>query len=177
MEKYQCSKCGKNSFKEVFRVTQKTVLFKDLDGSGTFYGNLCPKCTRERQREYTKKHKNINHRKYEKTINGFLVRAYRNMKTRIAGKRHKERRYKGMEILDKNIFYKWSKEDPKFIDMFKKWESKKYCRKLSPSVDRIDAAKGYTLDNIQWLTHSENSSKVRPNLRYRKTKGHNTSSS
>ena len=41
--------------------------------------------------------------------------------------------------------------------MFDVYEKSDYDRRLCPTVDRIDSKKGYTMDNMQWLTHSENS--------------------
>jgi hypothetical protein len=97
-------------------------------------------------------------KKYEKTKKGFLVRAYRNMKSRVEGVQHsKAHLYKGKEILEKHTFYEWALSNESFNKLFKEWEDSNYCRKLTPSVDRIDSSKGYTLDNMQYITHSENS--------------------
>jgi hypothetical protein len=41
--------------------------------------------------------------------------------------------------------------------MFEIYKSSEFNRKLAPTVDRIDSSKGYSLDNMRWLTHSENS--------------------
>jgi hypothetical protein len=43
--------------------------------------------------------------------------------------------------------------------MFSAWELSNYHRKLTPTVDRIDSEFGYIVENMQWLTHSENSRK------------------
>lgn len=96
--------------------------------------------------------------KYEKTVNGFLMRKYRNMKSRIEGiQKAKHHLYKGKEILSKEDFYNWAKSSKQFYKLFEAWERSGYERKLSPSVDRIDSSKGYTMDNMEWVTHSENS--------------------
>lgn len=112
----------------------------------------------EKQKEYRKNNNNLCTKKYEKTVNGFLMRMYRNMKSRVVGvQKNKYHLYKGKEILDKNIFYEFAKSNHDFIKLFLNWEHSKYERRLTPSVDRIDPIKGYTLDNIQFITHSENS--------------------
>ena len=54
---------------------------------------------------------------------------------------------------------KWAESDPEFIRLFKEWEESGYEYKLTPSIDRIDNSRGYDLDNIQFLTLSENSKK------------------
>ena len=114
------------------------------------------------RREYRKKIKNIDSKKYEKTENGFLMRAYRNMKSRVSGiQKLKAHLYSGKSILEKELFYKWSKTNKTFIKLFKDWQSKNYDRKLTPSVNRINSEKGYDLDNMEWITHSENSRLVK----------------
>lgn len=101
---------------------------------------------------------NADIKKYEKTKKGFLVRKYRNMLSRIVGiQKVKFHLYTDKELLDKETFYEWSLASLDFNTLFDTWELNKYCRKLTPSVDRIDSSKGYTLDNMEWITHSENS--------------------
>lgn len=51
----------------------------------------------------------------------------------------------------------WCKKTyPTFISLYRIWQDSGFERKLTPSIDRIDSSKGYTLDNIQWLTLSNN---------------------
>jgi hypothetical protein len=97
-------------------------------------------------------------RKYEKTKKGFLMRVYRNMKSRILGiQKRKHHLYKGKELLSKEDFYSWAFESDDFHRLFELWENSNHERKLSPSVDRIDSSKGYKISNMEWVTHSENS--------------------
>jgi hypothetical protein len=110
------------------------------------------------QRERRKKTNNLDAKKYEKTINGFLVRLYRNMKSRTSGiQKLKYHLYEGKELLDKQIFYQWAKSSKVFKKLYKKWVESNYDRKLTPSVDRINPKEGYKLSNMEWVTHSENS--------------------
>ena len=110
------------------------------------------------QKEYRKRTNNACTKKYEKTKKGFLVRLYRNMKSRVSGvQKQKYHLYKGMTILDKEDFYEWALSSPKFHELFDIWENKKYKRKLTPSVDRVDSCNGYEIENMEWVTHSENS--------------------
>lgn len=46
-----------------------------------------------------------------------------------------------------------------FISLYERWQESGFQRGYSPSVDRIDNDKGYTLDNIQWLSFRNNCSK------------------
>lgn len=95
---------------------------------------------------------------YEKTLYGYLVRTYRNMKSRVNGVHKKKAHlYKGKNILDKEYFYNWSLSDKDYNKLHTEWVVSGYNHKLSPSIDRIDSNLGYTKDNIRWITHSENS--------------------
>ena len=116
------------------------------------------KLKNELQREYRIKNGNACTNKYEKTINGFLVRKYRNMKSRVNGvQKLKFHLYYGLELLDKELFYSWSKESKTFNNLFENWIKNNYERKMCPSVDRVNPLLGYTLDNMEWVTMSENS--------------------
>jgi hypothetical protein len=90
------------------------------------------------------------------------MRAYRNMQSRVTGvQKKKAHLYKGLPILPRQDFYAWAKDNPDFWRLYRRWIAAGYDRKLTPSVNRVDPNKGYTLDNIEWLTHSVNSSLAR----------------
>lgn len=111
-----------------------------------------------KQREYRKKTGNAITKKYEKSHKGFLMRLYRNMQSRVTGvQKQKFHLYRGKELLNRQDFYNWSIDNPVFLEMFEIYKNSNFDRKLTPTVDRIDSSKGYTLDNMRWLTHSENS--------------------
>ena len=112
----------------------------------------------KRQREYRKKNGNRCTYKYEKTPNGFLMRKYRNMQSRVLGIQKKKRHlYLGLKLLDRQIFYEWAKDNKNFWLLYNQWIKSNYERRLCPTVNRIDSKKGYLLTNMEWLTHSENS--------------------
>lgn len=80
------------------------------------------------------------------------------MQSRIEGvQHHKHHLYHGKEIMSREEFYAWSLSDPDFIRLYAEWVESGFDRRLSPSVDRIDASLGYVEGNVRWLTHSENS--------------------
>lgn len=131
-----CNTCKKEQVFESFR---KNSLSK---GGRSFQCKLCFK-------EWTKI--------YEKTEKGFLMRVYRNMKSRIKGiQKTKFHLYKGKSLLSKETFYDWSKTS-NFSTLFTVYVKSDYQMKLAPSIDRIDASLGYEIGNIRWVTHSENS--------------------
>ena len=114
----------------------------------------------KRQRDQRRLNGNRFTKKYEKTRNGFLMRLYRNMQSRVTGvQKQKTHLYLGKELLSREDFYAWAKHHQVFHVLFTKWEDSNYDRKLCPTVDRIDSSKGYAINNIEWVTHSENSSR------------------
>lgn len=112
----------------------------------------------KQQRAYRARTNNASTKKYERTVNGKLMRIYRNMESRIKGiQKHKQHLYAGKSILPRQQFYEWAKSSKEFYKLYDDWVNSDYTRKLAPTVDRIDPALGYELTNMQWLTHSENS--------------------
>ena len=80
------------------------------------------------------------------------------MQSRITGvQKQKFHLYQGKELLNREDFYNWSIGNPVFLEMFETYKNSEFDRKLAPTVDRVDSSKGYSLDNMRWLTHSENS--------------------
>lgn len=96
--------------------------------------------------------------RYEKTPKGFLMRKYRNMQSRTCGIQwRKAHLYLGKELLSRDEFYKWALDSDDFNRLYLEWVESNYDRKLCPTVDRIDSECGYVLENMRWITHSENS--------------------
>ena len=123
----------------------------------------------KKQRERRKKNGNLATHKYEKTINGFLMRIYRNMKSRINGiQKIKYHLYAGKDLLDKKLFYKWAKDSKDFHILYKYWVLNNYNQKLTPSVDRINSSEGYHISNMEWVTNSENSRRGSLSLKRKK---------
>ena len=84
---------------------------------------------------------------------------YGGMRRRVEGRQSKNpERWAGKPILPRETFYEWSKNHPDFLRLFKRWKMSSHDTKLTPSINRMDSDKGYTLDNIEWITHSQNSS-------------------
>lgn len=110
------------------------------------------------QRIRRKENGNADTLKYERTKKGKIMRIYRNMLSRVTGvQRQKFHLYHGKEILPKNEFYEWAISSKDFHLLFDAWVESGYERRLAPSVDRIDSSRGYSVGNMEWVTHSENS--------------------
>lgn len=121
--------------------------------------NFCRICDNAKQRIKRKESGNAITRRYEKTKKGFLVRAYRNMLSRVCGvQKSKYHLYSGLDIMPKEVFYEWSLSNEDFNRLFESWENSGHERKLTPSIDRINSYLGYTIDNSRWITFSLNCS-------------------
>jgi len=97
---------------------------------------------------------------YRRTFNGKIRLTYQKMKGRVKGNNETRERtkklYVGKSICSKEDFIKWSKTDPCFLKLFKRWKKSGFKLINSPSIDRIDSSKGYKLNNIRWISNSEN---------------------
>lgn len=72
-------------------------------------------------------------------------------------KKNKKHLYDGMEILKKEVFYRWALENPEFNKLYDEYKKSGFKMKLAPSIDREDSSVGYVISNMRFLTHSENS--------------------
>lgn len=114
---------------------------------------------REYLREYRKRTGNAVTHRYERTKKGKLMRIYRNMRSRVEGvQKQKHHLYDGKPLVSRDAFYEWAmRPDSGFHELYDNWVSSEYDRALAPTVDRIDPERGYSFDNMEWVTHSENS--------------------
>lgn len=111
-------------------------------------------------------------REYDRSLIGLVHRRYRDMKARTIGNRECYARWKGLELLPKEDFIRWSvySVDSEYPVLWTNWTNSFYHTLLAPSIDRIDSSLGYILGNMQWLTRSEHmkrSVEARINGRYR----------
>ena len=112
----------------------------------------------EKQREYRRQTGNAATLKYEKSESGFIMRMYRNMKSRVTGiQKKKYHLYKNKYLLPKEDFYDFMFLNDQFKLLFKEWVASGYDQKVTPSINRIDPSKGYEIGNIEISTNSENS--------------------
>ena len=161
MIKYTCIKCSaeKTKFKTDIRKSPTEWKYVDSDNH-MISGRRCYECQLKEQRNKRAANNNKTTKAYEKTPKGFLMRTYRNMKSRVKGiQKLKAHLYAGKSLLNKDDFYNWAMSDSRFYELFNIWERSNYNRRLTPSIDRIDPDKGYFIGNIQWIEHWINSQK------------------
>lgn len=127
--------------------------------------NKCKECNKTdvRKNYATKK---VAYSLYDKgrirnNINYIFLHKYSGMKARMGRKIGDRGKTRG-DICTRNQFMSWcyqSKNMNKFLELHRAWAAAGYPRKLSPSIDRVNNNLGYLVNNIQWLTQSQNSSK------------------
>lgn len=90
------------------------------------------------------------------------MRVYRNMLSRVTGiQQTKAHLYLGLPILPREQFYAWALGNESFWRLWANWTVAKHERTLTPSVNRVDARRGYVLDNMEWVTMSVNCADTR----------------
>jgi hypothetical protein len=123
-------------------------------------GRRCHACIAKKQREYRIATRNLPTLRYEKTLNGYIMRSYRNMKSRVTGvQKKKAHLYKGLYILSRFEYYRMCLISPIFIKLFLAYKHSGWKQKLAPTPDRVNSTEGYFPDNIQFISQSENSSR------------------
>lgn len=95
-------------------------------------------------------------KKRHRTKEGMIKRAYQHMKRRVEGRHTTAVSSVGKELLDFDVFYEWSLNNFDYHFIWTAWTDSDRVRRLTPSIDRVDKNKGYTLDNIEWVTVAEN---------------------
>lgn len=84
---------------------------------------------------------------------------YAHMVARHEGRSTNSSNSQGKGICSREDFFEWCKDFTnlqEFITLYFDWASEGFPLHLSPSVDRINSDKGYTCDNLQWLSFEEN---------------------
>jgi len=70
---------------------------------------------------------------------------------------------RGDNILSRKDFNEWCRRPEvmdSFIKIYCEWLRSGFINKLNPTIDRIDTSKTYSMDNIQWMTLSNNTKKL-----------------
>ena len=123
-------------------------MFKTLETT------CCRSCTNLRRP--TKKPEDLfDWQEYYRSKEGKLAHTYQQQKQRCRKKGWPQPTYSQDELIS------WGMSNPKYHSLFDAWKSSGYRKELSPSIDRLDDYKSYSLDNIQIVTWEENNHKGR----------------
>lgn len=94
----------------------------------------------------------------------FLLMVYRKIKQRCTnpngtGKKY----YYGKNLCSKKTFIDTFIKNTKFLTLYENWKKTQIYKDV-PSIDRIDNTLGYQIDNLQFITHSNNAGKDKDKL-------------
>lgn len=90
---------------------------------------------------------------YRETPKGLLVNIAKSQKHNSKERGFKPVAYTSSELCERFL------NDSRYIELFNDWKESGFKNGLSPSIDRIDDYRGYSLDNIQLMTWDENRAK------------------
>lgn len=130
--KKQCTVC--EYFKDLSEFNKK-----DTGAYGVY--SECKVCIGLRKKDYVK------------TKSGLLVRIYNHQKYHSKTRNHPPPVYSLKEFRD------WALASNVFHDLYHSWFLNDYQKILSPSADRLDDYKPYTLNNLRWVSWQENKDK------------------
>jgi len=85
-------------------------------------------------------------KKYRRTIPGLISGIYTSQKTHSKLRGHNPPSYTKEEL------FSWIMSQKNFLRMMKDWETSNYSKDFTPSIDRLDDYKAYSLDNIQLIS-------------------------
>lgn len=124
--------------------------------------NKCKECTKKYMRGRKDECKVIDFKRHHYNPTRYLKHRYYAMCGRCSGRwKSSHATYANRDVsFTMEEWLEWcDKTYPTFISLYNNWQNNGFKRGLAPSIDRIDNAKGYCLDNIQWMTQSNNSKK------------------
>lgn len=82
-----------------------------------------------------------------------------------ASRRTRNKGHKG-KLISQSEFFDYASKDATYKKLYNQWEDSGFQLKLTPTLDRKDAKKGYVKGNLQFLTYSDNV--IKGNLEYDK---------
>ncbi len=123
--------------------------------------NKCKDCTKnDTKSNYNSKkdyYKEYDKKRQKQDINRILTHRYRGIVQRATGKATRAYKVQGKEILTYEEYVAWCNDTwNDFTEVYNQWAKSGFKRNLTPSIDRIDSNGSYTVDNIQWLSLTEN---------------------
>ena len=124
--------------------------------------NKCKECTKKYMRGRKEECKVLDEKRHHYNPTRYLKHRYYSMCGRCRGTwKTSHPTYVGREVaFTMDEWLEWCRKTyPTFMSLYTRWQESGFKRKFAPSIDRIDNAKGYYLDNIQWMTQSSNSKK------------------
>lgn len=110
------------------------------------------------QRAYRRKNGYVAEYRYRRTLRGVLAYAYSRMLRRVKNTPS----YNGLPVCTRAEFYAAFLDHPDYLRLYAAYSTartrglKKRRHWLLPTPDRVNSSKGYTVDNIAWVTYIDN---------------------
>lgn len=101
----------------------------------------------------------LRHHKRRTRPSFYLGTCYSEIRRRVTTFDKKRPNYYQLPICTREEFFFRFLKDRVFLRLWRLWRRKQYKRKHAPSIDRIDNTKGYLIENLQFISHSDNSKK------------------
>ena len=101
--------------------------------------------------------KSLKNKQYRRSLKGQLVRKYLSMRKRSLDPSRPN--IPIAHLCSREEFYDFAMKSKKYRELHANWVVSGFEFSLIPTVDRIDNSKGYLIDNIQFITQSENIAK------------------
>lgn len=83
-----------------------------------------------------------------------------------ASRRTRDKGHKG-QMVSQEEFFKLASNSKEYKQQYTQWEDSGFATRLTPTLDRKDATKGYVNGNLQFLTYSDNV--IKGNQEWKKT--------
>lgn len=93
------------------------------------------------------------HQKYWRSRKGWLTKVYAQQRSNSKKRGH------SLPTYSKEELRMWLAKEPMktiFEELYSEWVESDYQKEFTPSLDRLDNDKGYSLDNIQIVTWEQN---------------------
>jgi hypothetical protein len=127
--------------------------------------NKCKKCTKADVQQNYARHREqfqeYDKQRQREDFTRIFGHRYDGILERVEG-RSRKYRVTGSTACTREEFLSWARHPQNFKVFFRlwiDWRRSGYTRRLTPSIDRVNGLGTYSLDNLQWLTVSANSSK------------------
>jgi len=96
----------------------------------------------------------LKNKQYRRSLKGQLVRKYQSMRKRSLDPNRPN--IPNEHLCSRQEFYDFALNSIDYRTLHANWVESGFEFALIPTVDRIDNTKGYLIDNIQFITHTEN---------------------
>lgn len=125
---------------------RKMVVCKRCDKYKLHFGlDMCSACLRRTKRE-TKP-------------SFYLGTCYSELSRRVKTFDPLRPNYYGKKKCTREEFINRFLSNKEFLDLYKNWQNNEFKRKFAPTIDRIKNNLNYTIDNLRFTSHYENSTK------------------